>query len=116
MRGGAGDGRRKGWRQKGMQESHRRLRSETVHLPEHEGKWRPPSSFRFAESGSRCVECSRGAPCDRWCVRRTFAFSVMVSRGSPSHPPPLEMFAKYKRQNVEHKADIPIVSQHWVDS
>lgn len=22
-----------------MQESHRRLRSETVHLPEHEGKW-----------------------------------------------------------------------------
>lgn len=25
------------------------------------------------------------------------------------------MLAKYKRQNVEPKADIPTVSQHWVD-
>ena len=38
MRGGAGDGRRRGRRSNGMQESHRRLRSETVRLPEHKGK------------------------------------------------------------------------------
>lgn len=49
MRGGAGDGRRKGRRRKKMQESHRRFRNETVHLPEHErgGDWGAQNELRI---------------------------------------------------------------------